>query len=211
MSSLLHLIHRLYQFDDLIRWGGHAVLIAIIFSENGIMAGFFLPGDSLLVTAGLFAASGLLNLPQLLIELCVAAVLGETVSYTVGHMVGPKLFNKEDSIFFHKNHLLRARRFYEKYGAKTIIIARFLPIIRTFAPVVAGVGEMTYVRFTVYNVIGGVGWVSSMILTGYFLGHSIPNIQHHVDKVILIVIFLSILPAIIEVWKEHRAKAVPTP
>src|ERR1039458_8112033 len=189
MHSFIDLIGRLYQFDELIRWGGHAVLIAIVFSENGIMAGFFLPGDSLLVTAGLFAASGLLNLPQLLIELSLAAVLGETVSYSVGHFIGPKLFNKEHSLFFHKKHLLQARRFYEKYGAKTVVIARFVPIIRTFAPVVAGVGEMTYLRFTAYNVIGGVGWVSSMILTGYFLGHTIPNIQHHVHKVILSVIF----------------------
>ena len=209
MHLLLDLLRRLYQFDDLIRWGGHAVLIAIVFSENGVMAGFFLPGDSLLVTAGLFAASGVLNLPQLLIELSLAAVLGETVSYSVGHFIGPKLFSKENSIFFHKKHLLRARRFYEKYGAKTIVIARFMPIIRTFAPVVAGVGEMTYLRFTVYNVIGGVGWVSSMILTGYYLGHTIPNIQHHVHKVILIVIFLSLLPAAIELWKERRTRAVP--
>jgi len=209
MHFLLDLIRRLYQFDDLIRWGGHAVLIAIVFSENGIMAGFFLPGDSLLVTAGLFAASGVLNLPQLLMELSLAAVLGETVSYSVGHFIGPKLFNKEDSIFFHKKHLLRARCFYEKYGAKTIVIARFMPIIRTFAPVVAGVGEMTYLRFTVYNVIGGIGWVSSMILTGYYLGHTIPNIQHHVHKVILIVIVLSILPAAIEIWKERRAQPLP--
>jgi membrane-associated protein len=206
---LFDLIHRLYQFDDLIRWGGHTVLIAIVFSENGIMAGFFLPGDSLLVTAGLFAASGTLKLPQLLIELTVAAILGATVSYSVGHFIGPKLFSREDSIFFHKKHLERARRFYDKYGAKAIVIARFMPIVRTFAPVVAGVGEMTYARFTIYNVIGGIGWVSSMIFVGYFLGRSIPNIEHHVHKIIFLVIFLSILPAIIEVWKERRARVSP--
>ena len=206
---MFDLIHRLYQFDDLIRWGGHTVLIAIVFSENGIMAGFFLPGDSLLVTAGLFAASGTLKLPQLLIELTVAAILGATVSYSVGHFIGPKLFSREDSIFFHKKHLERARRFYDKYGAKAIVIARFMPIVRTFAPVVAGVGEMTYARFTIYNVIGGIGWVSSMIFVGYFLGRSIPNIEHHVHKIIFLVIFLSILPAIIEVWKERRARVSP--
>jgi membrane-associated protein len=206
---LFDLLHRLYQFDDLIRWGGHWVLIAIVFSENGLMAGFFLPGDSLLVTAGLFAASGTLNLPQLLVELSLAAILGATVSYSVGHYIGPKLFSREDSIFFHKKHLLRARRFYEKYGAKAIVIARFIPIIRTFAPVVAGVGEMTYLRFTVYNVLGGVGWVCSMIFVGYFLGRSIPNIERHVDKIILAVIFLSILPAIIQIWKERRAGVTP--
>jgi len=208
---MLDLIHRLYQFDQLIRWGGHAVLVAIVFSENGIMAGFFLPGDSLLVTAGLFAAAGALNLPQLLLELSVAAVLGETVSYHVGRAIGPKIFNKDDSIFFHKKHLLRARRFYEQYGAKTIVIARFMPIVRTFAPIVAGVGEMAYPRFMAYNIMGGIGWVASMVLLGYFLGHSIPNIQNHVDKVILAVIFLSILPPMIHVWRERKSPVEPAP
>ena len=207
---LFDLIHRLYQFDDLIRWGGDAVLIAIVFSENGIMAGFFLPGDSLLVTAGLFAASGTLHLPRLLIELSLAAILGETVSYSVGHFVGPRIFTKEDSLFFHKKHLERARRYFEKYGAKTVVIARFIPIIRTFAPVVAGVGEMTYLRFTIYNVIGGVGWVCSIILAGFFLGRSIPNIQEHVHKIILGVIFLSVLPIAYELWKERKGQAIPT-
>jgi len=208
---MLDLIHRLYQFDDLIRWGGHYVLTAIIFSETGIMAGFFLPGDSLLVTAGLFAAAGALNLPRLLVELSLAAILGDSLSYTIGHVIGPRIFSKEHSIFFHKAHLLRAHRFYEKYGAKTIVIARFVPIIRTFAPVVAGVGEMTYKRFIVYNIAGGIGWVFSMILVGYYLGRSIPHIDQHVHKIILIVIFLSILPAIIEIWKERRGNAAAAP
>jgi len=211
VTSLLDLIHRLYQFDDLIRWGGDAVLIAIVFSENGIMAGFFLPGDSLLVTAGLFAASGTLHLPRLLSELSLAAILGETVSYSVGHFIGPRIFSKDDSFFFHKKHLDRARRYYEKYGAKTVVIARFIPIIRTFAPVVAGVGEMTYLRFMVYNVIGGIGWVCSMILTGFFLGRSIPNIGQHVHKVILIVIFLSLLPMLYEIWKDRKMNVPPAP
>jgi membrane-associated protein len=211
MHHLLDLIHRLYQFDDLIRWGGHYVLIAIIFSETGIMAGFFLPGDSLLVTAGLFAATGALSLPRLLIELCLAAVIGDTLSYTIGHAIGPKIFNKEHSIFFHKQHLLRAHRFYEKYGAKTIVIARFVPIVRTFAPVVAGVGEMSYRRFVLYNIVGGIGWVCSMIMVGYFLGRSIPHIDRHVHKIILLVIFLSILPMIIEIWKERKAQAAHRP
>ena len=209
--TLFFFLHRLYQFDDLIRWGGHYVLTAIIFSETGIMAGFFLPGDSLLVTAGLFAAAGTLSLSRLLLELCLAAILGDSVSYAIGHAVGPKIFNKEHSIFFHKAHLLRAHRFYEKYGAKTIVIARFVPIVRTFAPVVAGVGEMAYKRFIVYNVVGGIGWVSSMILIGFYLGRTIPHIDQHVHKIILIVIFLSILPAIIEVWRERKAKAKHTP
>ena len=209
MSQLIHLIHQLYQFDQLILWGGHLVLIVIIFAETGIMAGFFLPGDSLLVTAGLFAATGHLGLTRLLVELSLAAILGDSLSYAIGHKLGPKIFYKEDSLFFHKKHLLRAHRFYEKYGAKTIVIARFVPIVRTFAPVVAGVGEMTYKKFIAYNVIGGIGWVCSMILIGFFLGRSIPNIGDHVHKIILIVIFLSILPAVVEIWKERRRPLAP--
>jgi len=205
VTTLLHYIHQLYQFDQLILWGGHLVLIVIIFSETGIMAGFFLPGDSLLVTAGLFAATGHLNLARLLVELSLAAIVGDSLSYAIGHKIGPKIFNKEDSIFFHKAHLLRAHRFYEKYGAKTIVIARFVPIVRTFAPVVAGVGEMTYRHFILYNIVGGIGWVCSMILIGFFLGRTIPNIGQHVHKIIFIVIFLSLLPAAYELWKERKA------
>jgi membrane-associated protein len=209
VSAPLDLIHRLYQFDDLIRWGGHYILITIIFAETGVMAGFFLPGDSLLVTAGLFAATGHLNLVQLLIELSLAAIVGDSLSYAIGYRLGPKIFNKEHSIFFHKAHIARAHRFYEKYGAKTVVIARFVPIIRTFAPVVAGVGKMTYRQFIIYNIFGGTLWVCSMILIGYFLGRSIPNIDQHVHKIILVVIFLSILPAMFEIWKERRARPTP--
>ena len=211
MTFLLDSIHKLYQFDQLILWGGHLVLIAIIFSETGIMAGFFLPGDSLLVTAGLFAATGHLSLSRLLVELSLAAIAGDSLSYAIGHQLGPKIFNKEDSLFFHKAHLWRAHRFYEKYGAKTIVIARFVPIVRTFAPIVAGVGEMKYRQFIVYNIVGGIGWVSSMILVGFFLGRHIPNVGDHVHKIILIVIFLSLLPAVIEIWKEHRKASSRVP
>jgi membrane-associated protein len=208
VSQLLHLIHQLYQFDDLIRWGGHFVLIAIIFAETGVMAGFFLPGDSLLVTAGLFAAAGYLNIFVLIGELCLAAILGDSVSYSIGRGIGPRLFSREDSLLFHKNHLLRTKHFYEKYGSKTIVIARFVPVVRTFAPVVAGVGEMNYATFLTYNVAGGIGWVCSMLLTGFLLGRIIPNVDRHVHKIILVVIFLSILPAIMEAWKEKRARSL---
>ncbi len=206
MDTLLDLFHKLYHFDELIRWGGHTVLIAIIFAETGIMAGFFLPGDSLLVTAGLFAAAGYLNIYVLIAELCLAAIIGDSVSYAVGRRLGPRLFSREDSILFHKDHLLRTKRFYEKYGPKTIVMARFVPIVRTFAPVVAGVGEMQYSTFITYNIAGGILWVCSMVLTGFLLGRIIPNVDRHVHKIILVVIFLSILPAIIEFWKEKRAR-----
>ncbi len=209
MNSVLDLLHRLYQFDDLIRWGGHFVLIAIIFAETGIMAGFFLPGDSLLVTAGLFAAAGHLNIAVLIAELSLAAIVGDSLSYSVGRRLGPRLFSREDSLLFHKNHLQRTKRFYEKYGSKTIVLARFVPVVRTFAPVVAGVGEMEYGTFLTYNVAGGIGWVCAMVLTGYFLGRVIPNVDRHVHKIILIVIFVSILPMIVEMWKERRRRQSP--
>jgi membrane-associated protein len=209
VSSALELLHRLYHFDELIRWGGHLILIAIVFAETGLMAGFFLPGDSLLVTAGLFAASGQLNLAVLLVELCLAAILGDSLNYSVGRRLGPRIFSREDSLLFHKDHLHRTKRFYEKYGSKTIVLARFVPVVRTFAPVVAGVGEMDYKTFLTYNVVGGVGWVCAMIFTGYFLGRVIPHVDRHVHKIILVVIFLSILPALIELWKERKSRTVP--
>ena len=149
------------------------------------MAGFFLPGDSLLVTAGLFAAAGHLNLAVLVLELCLAAILGDSLSYAIGRRLGPRLFSRENSLLFHKNHLQRTKRFYEKYGSKTIVIARFVPIVRTFAPVVAGVGEMSYATFITYNVVGGIGWVCSMLLTGYFLGRVIPNVDVRWHRAVL--------------------------
>ncbi len=206
---MIDFFHRLYHFDELIRWGGHFVLVAIVFAETGIMAGFFLPGDSLLVTAGLFAAAGHLNIYVLVAELILAAVLGDSLNYAVGRSLGPRLFSREDSLLFHKDHLHRTKRFYEKYGSKTIVLARFVPVIRTFAPAVAGVGEMKYSLFLTYNVVGGMAWVCSMLFTGYFLGRVIPNVDRHVHKIILVVIFLSILPAIIEIWKEKRNRHIP--
>lgn len=206
MELLLEFFQKLYHFDDLIQWGGHIVLIAIVFAETGIMAGFFLPGDSLLVTAGLVAAAGKLNIWVLLGELTAAAILGDTLNYAVGRRFGQKIFDKENSIFFNKKHLLRTQRFYEEYGAKTIVLARFVPIVRTFAPAVAGVGQMNYSRFIFYNVVGGVLWVFSMLLGGYFLGSFIPDIDKHIHKVILIVIFVSLLPLAWEFWKARRVK-----
>ena len=143
MEIIREFFSHLYHFDELIRWGGYTVLCIIVFAETGLLAGFFLPGDSLLVTAGLLAAvDGVLNVWILLGLLCLAAILGDTTGYWVGYHFGPKLFNKEESFFFHKNHLIRTKKFYDKYGSKTIVIARFVPIVRTFAPTVAGVGGM---------------------------------------------------------------------
>lgn len=198
-------MHLFSQLDDLIRWGGYFVLIVIVYAETGLMAGFFLPGDSLLVTAGLLSAvEGSLNIWVLNGLLCLAAIAGDSTGYAIGYHLGPKIFKRENSLFFHRDHLMRAKKFYDKYGAKTIVLARFIPIIRTFAPTLAGVGVMSYTKFLAYNVIGGIAWVLSMTLTGYFLGHSIPDIEKKIHWVVLIVIFLSILPIIKEVWSARR-------
>ena len=207
MEWLWDLFHRIYDVEALVRVGGLMALIAIVFVETGLFVGFFLPGDSLLVTAGLFAASGRLDLWSLFLFVSLAAIIGDTVGYTIGAKTGPRLFTRDDSLLFHKKHLITTKEFYDRYGGVTIIIARFMPIVRTFAPVVAGVGGMEYRRFAFYNVMGGIGWVVSMTSLGYFLGKSVPNIDQHIHLVIAIVIFVSLLPGIIkfarEKWKVH--------
>jgi len=196
---------RLYQFDELIRWGGYTVLVAIVFAETGLLAGFFLPGDSLLVTAGLLAAGTqpLVDIRWLIVGLSFAAILGDSVGYAIGYHLGPRLFTREDSLLFHKDHLRRTQQFYEKYGAKTIVLARFVPLVRTFAPTVAGVGKMPYGRFLLYNIAGGVGWVVSLALAGYYLGRAIPNLERQLHWVIAVVIVVSFLPLLNE-WRSHR-------
>jgi len=198
----------LYQFDELIRWGGYTVLALIVFAETGLLVGFFLPGDSLLVTAGLVAAAdGVLHIGWLIVLLSACAIAGDSVGYAIGYHIGPRIFSREDSRLFHKSHVERTQRFYAKYGAKTIVIARFVPIVRTFAPTVAGVGKMHYRTFLTYNVLGGAGWVSSMTLAGFLLGRSIPEIEHHLHWVIGVVILVSFLPILHE-WRQSRRKAV---
>src|SRR5262245_37122071 len=202
METIWDLFHRIYDVESLVRVGGLLGLTTIVFVETGLLIGFFLPGDSLLVTAGLFAARGDLDVATLVLTLSIAAILGDTVGYNIGLRAGPKLFNRENSLFFNKNHLITTKEFYDRHGPFTIVIARFVPIIRTFAPVVAGIGAMEYKRFICYNVVGGIGWVVSMVFGGYFLGQMIPNIHKHIDKVIVVVIFLSLLPAIIKIARE---------
>jgi membrane-associated protein len=188
---------------NLITYVGYPGLFLIIFAETGLLVGFFLPGDSLLVTAGLLAATSVtgtvhetyLNIYYLNALLIPAAVVGDTVGYYVGLKFGARLYNRESSRFFKKEHLLKTKAFYEKHGGKTIIIARFMPIIRTFAPTVAGVAEMKYRKFFEFNIFGGLFWVLSMTLLGYFLGN-IPGIEKHIEKVIVVIVFLSISPAI---------------
>ena len=186
-----------YNVPELIRLGGMTGLVLVVFAETGLMVGFFLPGDSLLVTAGLFAARGNLDITWLNLALCAAAILGDATGYWIGYRAGQALYNRPNSFFFRREHLIKTHEFYERHGGKTIVIARFMPIIRTFAPVVAGAASMTYRRFAAYNVAGGIGWVLSMTLTGYFLGRSVPNIDKNLHLLVAAVIFLSLLPGII--------------
>jgi membrane-associated protein len=210
VKELYDLFHRIYDVQGLITYGGLFLIVAIIFAETGLLAGFFLPGDSLLVTAGIFATphnptgQPLLDMVWLNVLCIAAAIVGDTVGYHIGAKAGPKLFSREDSLFFHKKHLIRTRDFYERHGGKTIIIARFMPIIRTFAPVVAGVGQMSYRRFLRYNVWGGILWVTSMTGLGYGLASVWPGVTKQIDKLIILIIFLSLLPGMIGWWRSRK-------
>jgi len=206
MQVIVDLFHRLHNLTELVQWAGIFGLAAIIFSETGLLVGVFLPGDSLLVTAGLLAARGYLNVYALAPLLTVAAICGNSVGYFIGRATGPRIFNRENSLFFNKKHAIRAHEFYAKYGRKTIVLAQFMPIIRTFAPVVAGVGGMKFRQFITFNIIGAVTWIWSMVGIGYFLGSYIPGIDQHIEIVIAIVIFISILPGLISGYRARRAK-----
>jgi membrane-associated protein len=197
-----------HSLDDLIRWGGYVVLFAIVFTETGLLVGFFLPGDSLLITAGLVAAAGGLNIWWLNVILIVAAVTGDSVGYAIGVRLGPRLFTRPKSLLFNPRHIERTRAFYARHGAKTIVIARFVPIVRTFAPVVAGVGQMEYRRFVFYNIAGGVGWVTSMTWAGYALGRAIPNVADYVHVIVVVVVILSVIPIVVELVRERRRRSV---
>ena len=167
MDSLLDFFRRLRDVQGLVAWGGYVGMTLIVFAETGLLIGFLLPGDSLIVTAGLLAATtGIVNVYLLGLLLTIASILGNTAGYAIGAATGPRLFNREDSLLFNKKHLNRAHAFYEKHGGKTIIIARFMPIVRTFVPVVAGIGQMEYRRYMQYNVVGGVLWISIMLFIG---------------------------------------------
>jgi len=205
LDYLRELFHWVTDVEGMIRAGGYLALAIIVFAETGLMFGFFLPGDSLLVTAGLFAAKGDLNIVYLNLLLITMAIVGDATGYFIGKKLGPALFRRKSSRFFKKEHLIKTQLFYEKHGGKTIVIARFVPIIRTFAPVVAGIADMKYRRFLAFNVFGGIGWVVSMTMIGYLLGRLIPDIDKYIEIVIIVVIFLSLLPGIIEHWRARRA------
>jgi len=192
----------------LIKAGGYIGLFAIIFAESGLFLGFFLPGDSLIFTAGFLASQNILNIWILIPVLFLGAILGDNFGYSFGRQVGPKIFKRKDSLFFHQDNLNRANLFYQKHGPKTLILARFMPIIRTFAPILAGVGSMNYRKFFIFNLIGGALWTTSLPLLGYYLGQAIPNIDKYLIPIILGIIFLSFLPSIIQLIKSDGHKRV---
>jgi membrane-associated protein len=209
MDFLLDLFHKLRDLDALVAWAGMAGMAAIIFTETGLFFGFFLPGDSLLVTAGLLSATPespvKFDITQLGLLLSAAAIIGDNTNYWVGRLTGPKIFKRDDSMFFKKKYVDEAHAFYEKWGPITIVLCRFMPIIRTFAPLVAGVAVMRYRTFLTYSIIGGLAWIWSMLLTGYLLGRYVPGVAQHVEKVIILVVLISISPAIIGGIKARRA------
>ena len=209
LESIRHLLHSIYDVEGIIRTGGPLLVCIIVFIETGFFVGFFLPGDSLLVTAGVFSAAGLIPLRWLLLPVMLCAIAGDQIGYWIGRLAGVAIYKREDSFFFKRRHLQRAHDFYEKYGGKTIIMARFVPIIRTFCPPVAGAAGMTYPRYLVYDIFGGAIWVGTMILGGFFLGRTIPNISQRIHYVILVVIFLSLLPAIISILRARRSEQLP--
>lgn len=208
LESIRHFLHALYSPEglrQLVHWGGPPLVCIIVFVETGLFLGFFLPGDSLLITAGIFSAAGDIPLKWLLAPVMFCAIVGDQLGYWIGRGAGAALYRREDSLFFRRSHLQRAHEFYEKYGGRAVILARFAPIIRTFCPPVAGAARMPYARYLLYDIFGGAFWVGTMILGGYFLGRSIPNIGQRIHYVIVIVVFLSLLPAIIGLFRARAA------
>ena len=212
LESFFHFLRSLFDpegLKELIRSGGPLLICAIVFVETGLFVGFFLPGDSLLITAGIFAAAAAVPVPTLLwhwlLPVVLCAIVGDQLGYWIGRSAGGALYKREDSLFFRKSHLLRAHEFYEKYGGRAVILARFVPIVRTFCPPVAGAAGMPYGRYVAFDIVGGIVWVTATIVGGYTLGRSVPNIGKYIHYVILVVMVLSLLPAIIGVMKTRKA------
>jgi membrane-associated protein len=214
ITDLIHYLNPKVLIDTLLALFGNWVYVAlwfVIFAETGLAVGFFLPGDSLLVVSGLFAAAGKLNVWFVLIAFFLGSVIGDSTGYWTGRAMGKTLFNREDSFLFKPSRVQKAHAFFEKYGPKTVILARFVPIVRTFAPIVIGAAEMPYTKFVTYSILGGLLWINSMVLAGYFLGGVIENalgikLEDHIEKVVIVVVFLSLLPPIIEFVKHRLAK-----
>src|SRR6266404_1909306 len=214
LEAIFHFFRSLYNpegLKELIRSGGAPLICTIVFVETGFFVGFFLPGDSRLVTAGIFSAAGVIPLKWLLLPVMLCAIVGDQIGYWIGRSAGAALYKREDSFFFRRSHLQRAHDFYEKYGGRAVILARFVPIVRTFCPPVAGAAKMPYGRYVTFDIFGGVFWVCATILGGYTLGHSVPNIGKYIHYVIGVVVLLSILPAIIGILKSKKPSPQPAP
>lgn len=206
VEELIGLLKKVHDVKAIVQWGGLTMISLIVFVETGLFVGFFLPGDSLLVTAGIFARTGHLSLGTLLTVVPLCAIIGDQVGYIIGRKAGEALYSRPDSLVFKRAHLKRAHDFYEKYGVKTIVIARFVPIVRTFAPAVAGAAQMDYKTFVTYNILGGILWVFSTVLGGYFLASLVPDIDKKIHHVIVVVVILSVLPGLYEWWSHKRAE-----
>jgi membrane-associated protein len=195
------------HFDllQLIKTSGYLGIWGIVFAESGLLIGFFLPGDSLLFTAGFLASQGFLNIALLILGAFICAVLGDNVGYATGHKFGRRLFRREDSWIFHKKHLVNAQNFYDRHGKKAIVLARFMPVVRTFAPIVAGVGAMKYSTFVVYNLMGGLIWTAGITLLGYFLGQVIPDVDQYLLPIVLVIVVVSIAPSILHLYHDRKA------
>ena len=200
----MEFIHNFLKPEHLIVTLGTVGVIAVVFLETGAFFGFFLPGDSLLFTAGFLATQGYVHFPALLIGTFIAAVVGDSVGYAFGKNVGPRLFSRDDSVFFNKKHIATAQSFYDKHGRKTIILARFMPLVRTFAPILAGIGNMNYRTFLAFNIIGGFVWTWTMLWMGYGLGSLIPDPDRYIIPVVIVIILVSSFPALKEIFKKAR-------
>ena len=212
LHSIIHFLRSLYDpegLKTLIHSGGPALVCAILFIETGLFVGFFLPGDSLLVTAGIFSGQNVIPLRWLLIPGMLCAIAGDQLGYWIGRSAGPALYRREESFFFRRSHLQRAHDFYEKYGGRAVILARFIPIVRTFCPPVAGAAQMPYGRYLTYDIFGGIFWVGTMVLGGYVAGSRIPNIGKYLHLIIGVIILLSILPPIISILRSRRGGTAP--
>ncbi|MSQ46714.1 MAG: DedA family protein [Ignavibacteria bacterium] len=204
MNIITELFEKLTNIKELVIWAGYSGITLMVFAETGLLIGFFLPGDSLLFTAGLFASQGMFNIYTLNLLLIPAAIIGDAVGYYIGKKSGEVLYAREDSRFFKKKYLLQTKEFYEKYGGITIVLARFMPFARTFAPVVAGIGMMKYKNFAFYNFTGGILWVISMTWLGYLLGATVPAVAKNLELTIILIIFISILPGIIKYLQVRK-------
>ncbi|HWT56083.1 MAG TPA: VTT domain-containing protein [Candidatus Microsaccharimonas sp.] len=199
----------MFDVNHLVQAGGLLVISLIIFAESGMMVGFFFPGDTLLFSAGIFAASGKLSIGLALACIAVAAILGDNIGYLIGKSLGHRLFTK-DSVVFRKEYISQAEKFYEKYGSKTMLIAHFVPIIRTFAPVTAGAGNMDHKQFFIFDAIGDIAWTLLVTLLGYFVGSKIPGIEHYIEPVMILVILAVLIPSIVHAFRDDKIRTAFT-